>query len=64
MNIQRFPRHAPIRSFDIAEGELAIGGMPLTRLAARVGRAPFYAYSRAAIAQRVADMSAAPSPLR
>lgn len=34
-------------------GELAIGGVPLSRLAARVGSTPFFAYDRAAITARV-----------
>lgn len=39
--------------FAVADGCLQIGGMPLTRLAQRVGETPFYAYDRAAIAARV-----------
>jgi diaminopimelate decarboxylase len=33
--------------FAIVGNELQVGGMPLTRLAAQVGRTPFYAYDRA-----------------
>lgn len=36
--------------------ELAIGGVPLSRLAARVGRTPFYAYDRALLTERVAAL--------
>ena len=32
---------------------LIVGGMPLTRLAQRVGRTPFYAYDRSVITERV-----------
>lgn len=46
--------HAPMTQFPIVDGALQIGGMPLARLAERVGRTPFYAYDRRAIAQRVA----------
>jgi diaminopimelate decarboxylase len=34
------------RSFPVQNGELIVGGMPLTKLAARVGRTPFYVYDR------------------
>src|SRR5690606_35897703 len=54
-----FPDHAPIHAFDRAGGELVIGGVPLSRLAARIGRTPFYAYSREAISARVAELRAA-----
>jgi diaminopimelate decarboxylase len=30
-----------------------VGGLPLTRLAERVGQTPFYAYDRALLAARV-----------
>jgi len=46
-------------------GELAAGGVPLNRLAARVGSTPFYAYDRDAMASRVAALRAAlPAELR
>ncbi len=57
-----FARHAPIDCFDILGDELAIGGLPLSRLAARVGRTPFYAYSRQAIIGRVAALRQALPP--
>lgn len=50
------PRHAPMRQFPVAGGELQVGGMPLSRLAARVGRTPFYVYDRRRIAARVAQL--------
>jgi len=53
-----FDQHAPIDSFEVVGEELAIGGIPLTRLVARVGQTPFYAYSRNAIIQRVAMLRA------
>lgn len=46
--------HAPLTQFAVADNCLQVGGMALTRLAARVGQTPFYAYDRAAIAERVA----------
>ena len=35
-----------VNPFPVENGELVVGGMPLSRLAARVGRTPFYAYDR------------------
>jgi diaminopimelate decarboxylase len=42
--------------FPIVDNCLQIGGMPLTQLAERVGSTPFYAYDRALITQRVAQL--------
>jgi diaminopimelate decarboxylase len=53
MNAPR-PRHAPLTQFAVNNDCLEIGGMPLTRLAERVGNAPFYAYDRAKLTERVA----------
>lgn len=52
------PPHTPMNQFPVEHGELLIGGIPLTRLAARVGRTPFYAYDRALLDQRVAELRA------
>jgi len=49
----RFAQHAPISAFAVIGGELAIGGVPIGRLAERVGSTPFYAYDRSAVATRV-----------
>ena len=56
------PAHAPQTVFADADGELIVGGQPLSRLAARVGQTPFYAYDRDAIARRVAELRAALPP--
>jgi len=53
------PVHAPMDQFPVSDGELLVGGIPLTRLAARVGRTPFYAYDRELLARRVAELRAA-----
>jgi len=53
------PVHAPQQSFPVADGQLQVGGIPLTRLAERVGSTPFYAYDRALITARVAAVRAA-----
>ncbi len=41
------------------DGMLQVGGIPLDRLAARVGSTPFFAYDRAALTTRVAALRAA-----
>jgi diaminopimelate decarboxylase len=48
------PQHAPMTQFDVVDDCLQVGGMPLTRLAERVGSTPFYAYDRARLSERVA----------
>lgn len=50
------PQHAPMSQFAQADGELLIGGQPVRRLAARVGRTPFYAYDRSLLDARVAEL--------
>lgn len=52
------PSHVP-HLFPVSGNELRIGGMPLSRLAERVGRTPFYAYDRDLITQRAAELRAA-----
>jgi len=48
-----------------ARGELLIGGIPVSRLADRMGGTPFYAYDRAAVSRRAARWRAAmPQRLR
>jgi len=42
--------------FPVVAGELQVGGIPLSRLAARVGRTPFYAYDRRLLSRRVAEL--------
>jgi len=53
------PVHAPMNQFPVENGELVIGGLPLTRLAARVGRTPFYAYDRGHLTRRIGELHAA-----
>ena len=47
------PVHAAQILFDVVDDCLQVGGMPLTRLAQRVGQTPFYAYDRALVTRRV-----------
>ncbi|MFP4244970.1 MAG: pyridoxal-dependent decarboxylase, exosortase A system-associated [Ectothiorhodospira sp.] len=58
MNDTTAPVHAPVEGFPHQDGELLIGGLPLSRLAARVGQTPFYAYDRALLTQRVERLRA------
>ncbi len=45
-----------VAAFGTVDGELAVGGIPLTRLAQRVGSTPFFAYDRALVTRRVARL--------
>jgi diaminopimelate decarboxylase len=56
------PTHAAMRHFEARDGELIVGGQPLSRLAARIGQTPFYVYSRALLHERVAQLRAALPP--
>jgi diaminopimelate decarboxylase len=51
-----------MRQFPVGEGEIVVGGVALTRLAARVGQTPFYAYDRDLLTRRVAALRAALPP--
>jgi diaminopimelate decarboxylase len=42
-----------IAAFDVVDGQLAVGGVPLERLAARAGTTPFFAYDRRLLTERV-----------
>ena len=58
-NEHKIPVHALMSQFSVADGELLVGGIPLSRLATRVGQTPFYAYDRRLLAQRVAQLRTA-----
>lgn len=45
--------HEHAAAFGAIDGELRIGGMPLSRLAARVGSTPFFAYDRGLLDARI-----------
>ena len=53
------PAHTPMSQFRSAGGELLVNGQPISRIAARVGRTPFYAYDRSLLDARVAQLRAA-----
>jgi diaminopimelate decarboxylase len=46
----------------VEDGELVIGGIPVRRLAARIGQTPFFAYDRARITRRATALRAALPP--
>ncbi|HLT61179.1 MAG TPA: pyridoxal-dependent decarboxylase, exosortase A system-associated [Microlunatus sp.] len=54
MTVQKIIMTSGPGGFGTVDGELAVGGIPLTRLAARVGSTPFFAYDRSLIDARVA----------
>jgi len=47
-----------MNQFDTRDGQLLVGGIPIQRLAARVGQTPFYAYDRQLLSSRVAEIRA------
>jgi diaminopimelate decarboxylase len=51
-----------ISAFGVLEGQLAVGGIPLERLAARVGTTPFFAYDRGLLTDRVRELRSALPP--
>ena len=55
-------RRTMIAAFDIVDGQLAVGGVPLERLAVRVGATPFFAYDRRLLTERVAHLRATLPP--
>ncbi len=50
------PVHAPMSQFALSQGELAVGGMRLSVLAARVGQTPFFAYDRSLLRARASQL--------
>jgi diaminopimelate decarboxylase len=53
------PVHAPQTGFAVIGDELQVGGINVSLLAERVGSTPFFAYDRALLSQRVAQVRAA-----
>ncbi|OIR07145.1 L-glutamyl-[BtrI acyl-carrier protein] decarboxylase [mine drainage metagenome] len=50
--------HAPMEQWPLENDCLQVGGAPLTRLAERIGRTPFYAYERRLLDARAAQLRA------
>jgi diaminopimelate decarboxylase len=57
--VSQTPVHCAMDQFPVHGHELFVGGQPLTRLAARVGSTPFFAYDRALLTRRVDALRAA-----
>lgn len=56
--MSKLPVHSAPLVPTMASGELLIGGEPLSRLAERAGRTPFYAYDRGLLKARVEQLRA------
>ena len=56
MNDRAKALHATSDRFPFEGDAMTVGGIPLARLAARVGQTPFYAYDRALLSQRVSEL--------
>jgi diaminopimelate decarboxylase len=56
VNSSRAPVHAQMAQFAKRDGEVLVGGDPLSLLAARVGQTPFYACDRALLRERVSSL--------
>ncbi len=56
---RQLPVHAPMNQFAVRQGELVVGGKRLSSLAEQVGQTPFYAYDRALLKVRVAELRGA-----
>lgn len=48
--------HPTVAAYPVVDGQMAVGGIPLERLAARVGSTPFFVYSRTMIDRRVEEL--------
>jgi len=53
------PVHAAMDQFVVEQGELLVNGQRLSRLAARIGQTPFYAYDRSLLQLRAGELRAA-----
>jgi diaminopimelate decarboxylase len=51
--------HPALTAHAVVDGVLTVGGVPVPRLAERIGSTPFYAYDRRLITERVARLRAA-----
>jgi diaminopimelate decarboxylase len=51
-----------IAAFGSIDGQLAVGGMPLDRLTARVGSTPYFAYDRRLLTERIKSLRATLPP--
>jgi diaminopimelate decarboxylase len=54
--------HPTVERYEVRDGYLCVGGVPLDRLTARVGSTPYFAYDRGLVRKRVAELRAALGP--
>ena len=54
---------AMIAAFGSIDGQLAVGGLPLERLTARVGSTPYFAYDRRLLSERIGLLRAVLPPV-
>ncbi|MGZ8903630.1 MAG: pyridoxal-dependent decarboxylase, exosortase A system-associated, partial [Methylobacter sp.] len=54
--IKTVPQPPQMTQFPVKSNNLTVGGIELTRLAARVGKTPFYAYDRQLITDRLTEL--------
>ena len=54
--------HSTVARFEVRDGYLCVGGVPLDRLTARVGSTPYFAYDRALVRERVTEVREALGP--
>jgi diaminopimelate decarboxylase len=59
MSITDCAQHCILPYFDAREGELLVGGRGVAEIAAQLGQTPYYAYDRAIMARKVAELRAA-----
>ena len=62
MSMATVPQHAPMTQFLVEGDQLLIGGIPVSRLAQRVGGTPFYAYDRQLLTERIKQLRMAMPP--
>ncbi len=53
MNTKTKPGHIPMDQFPSANGELLVGGIPVSSLVEKAGKTPFYAYDQQLITDRI-----------
>ena len=56
MNSPDTGEHPAVHGWCSQNGELLVGGVPITRLARRAGQTPFFAYDRARIEARIGEL--------
>jgi diaminopimelate decarboxylase len=54
--------HSTVARYEVRDGYLCVGGVPLDRLTARVGSTPYFAYDRALVHERVTELREALGP--